>query len=384
MDVITRENLRELAERQAQWCVTIYMPTHRKRPDTQQDPILLKNLLAQVQEQLQKKGVRGPDARDLLAPAQQWLEDQTFWNFQGDGLAVFAAPGLFRYYRLPQRFQEWLTVSDRFHLRPLLPLVNGDGRFYVLALNQKGVRVLEGSRWHTRELELAQVPATLADVIKREELEKELQVHTHHQARETGKGEGMFHGHGPGGEVLKTQLLRFFQEIDRGLHDLLKDKKSPLVLAGVDYYFPIYREANTYNFLVEGGIEGSPNGMNPQELHDRAWKLVEPVFHKKEQDALAAYQQAIGTGRASADPADILRALQQGRVATLFVATNQHRWGRFDPATGATEMHDRQQSGDQDLLEYAATQTLLTGGAVYTLPPEQMPGKNLVAAVYRY
>jgi hypothetical protein len=386
MDQISREQLRQLAERKGQWCVTLYLPTHRARPDAQQDPIRLKNLLGQAQEQLQSRGVRGPDARSLLAPAQQWLEDQTFWVHQGDGLAIFAARDFFQFYRLPLPVEEFVLVNDRFHLKPILPMIDGDGRFFVLALSQKGVRVLEGSRWSIRELDVAQVPTSLAEALKYDDIEKQLQLHTHHQEQRegSGKGEGMFHGHGPGGEIHKNQLLRFFQKIDRGLHDLLHDKRSPLVLAGVDYYFPIYREANTYNFLVDGRIEGSPNGMNSKELHDRAWKVVEPVFRKKKQDALDAYHQALGTGRASNDLQDIFRALQQGRVGTLFVALNRHQWGKLDSQAGAVEPHKEQQPGDVDLLDQAALQTLLTSGTVYPLPPDQMPGGVQAAAVYRY
>lgn len=387
MDLLSRDNLRELAEKTGKWCVSIYVPTHRASRETAQDRTLLKNLLDQAEAQLTARGLRGPDARDLLAPGRALLEDAAFWVHQSDGLTLLLAPGHTKVHRLPIKFRGLLVVGERFHLTPLVPMLNGDGTFYVLALNQKHVRVLQGSRWSVRELELARIPTSLAEALKYDVLEKELNLHTHHhQGNEYGgKGEAFFHGQGAGGDdTHKRRLRQYFQQIDRGLHELLHDKRAPLVLAGVDYYFPLYREANTYNFLVDGGIEGSPNGLNPQELHDRAWPVVEPVFRKKEQEALAAYQQAIGTGRASGDLPDILRAARDGRVGTLFVMRDRQQWGKFDPQTGGAELHNESQAGNQDLLDLAAVQTLLNSGAVYVLDPAQMPGKAVAAAVYRY
>jgi hypothetical protein len=45
--------------------------------------------------------------------------------------------------------------SDRFHLKPLLPLLTGDGRFYILALSQNQVRLLQGTRYSVRGLYLS-------------------------------------------------------------------------------------------------------------------------------------------------------------------------------------------------------------------------------------
>lgn len=37
----------------------------------------------------------------------------------------------------------------------------------------------------------------------------------------------------------------------------------PLVLAGVEYLLPIYRRANTYPYLLDGGVTGNPEGRRP-------------------------------------------------------------------------------------------------------------------------
>ncbi|MCZ7666924.1 MAG: hypothetical protein M5U34_06735 [Chloroflexi bacterium] len=68
----------------------------------------------------------------------------------------------------------------------------------------------------------------------------------------------------------------------------------------------------------------------------------------------------------------------------MFVALSQRLWGRFDPETGTVELHQEQQSGDDDLLNTVAIQTMINGGTVYAVPLEEMPDQTVLAAVYRY
>ena len=94
MDLLDRNTLWSLMEEGAERCVSIYLPTHRAGSDIQQDPIRLKNLLRRAEESLGAGGMRGAAARELLQPARELIDDRAFWHYQGDGLALFVAPGM--------------------------------------------------------------------------------------------------------------------------------------------------------------------------------------------------------------------------------------------------------------------------------------------------
>jgi hypothetical protein len=47
-------------------------------------------------------------------------------------------------------------------------------------------------------------------------------------------------------------------------------------------------------------------------------------------------------------------------------------------------MGEKDEEGSEDLLDFAAVQTILSDGAVYILEGDEMPGGNKAAAVYRY
>ena len=135
MDLLSRNDLKKLAESHGQLCVSIFMPTYRAGRQVEQNAIRFKNLVRQAEGNLIACGLRAPQAQELLKPAQTLLGQTLFWRNQADGLALFVSSLMFVHFRLPLGFEELLVTTNRFHLKPLLQLLNGDGSFYLLAFN---------------------------------------------------------------------------------------------------------------------------------------------------------------------------------------------------------------------------------------------------------
>ena len=378
MDRISRDELQTFLIRQPERCISIFMPTHRYGRDTEQDPIRYKNLLQDVEKRLLAKGLRNPDVRALLKPADDLLQDTNFWRYMSDGLALYITADELHTYRLPLPFEELAVIGDRFHIKPLLPFFTNDGHFFILALSQNQVRLLEGTRHNVDEIKLESLPESMADSLQFSQFQKQLQVRSG-----GGDAGAMFHGHDPSDDE-KTHILRWCHMIDDSLRVLLAGEESPLVLAGVESLLTIYQAANSYPHLVEQGVLGNPEELSPAELHTQAWSLVEPHFRNAEEKALAQYQQLKNHGRTTTYMQEALQAVGQGRVELLFVALGEQTWGTYAAETQVINVHPERQPGDEDLLDLVAIQTLLHGGVVYMLPLEQMPDQALLAAVYRY
>lgn len=379
MHLLTKNDLNELIQVQGEWCVSFFMPTIRAGVEVQQNPIRFKNLLRTAENRLEKLGVRASEIEKFLRPAQALLSDPEIWRYAGDGLAVFLSPEDVTYFHLPLTFDELVVVKERFHIKPLLPLLSGDGQFYVLALSQDEIRLLEGARYSVAEVELEGVPESLAEALQLDETERQ-------QLRTVGSQGAIFQGYGESSDTGDKQIRRFFQRVDRGLRDLIADKHIPLVLAGVDYLLPLYREANSYPYLLEEGLTGNPEMLSAKELHRRAWDLVKPLFTREREERVAQFQQLAGRGdpRACTSLKQTLVAAHQGRVATLFVPLDVRLWGNYDPEKIALHVHPEMQPGDQDLLDLAAVKTFANGGAVYAVEQAQVPGGERLAAIFRY
>lgn len=392
-DLFNREALASLLAEETGPCVSIFMPTYRKGVDTQQGPIRLKNLLAEAEAQLVAHGERAPDARTLLALAQALLGDGPFWQQQSVGLAVFLSPGATNLatFRVPLDLEELVIVGQRFHVKPLLPLLSSEGSFYLLALNQSGVHLYQGSRFSLSKVELTDdTPKSLDDELQYDEFTRSLQFHTGTgQNRPSGDRNAMFFGSGDDGDeaIQKQNILRFFQHLDDGVRSAIPTGDGvPLVLAGLEVLQGIYRQANEYKFLLEEGVEKDVDTLSMEELHAQAWPLVEPIFQQARSDALDAYHHLVGTNDARAGQAleEIVSAAYFQRIDTLFTTVGTQRWGCFYADANRVELYDEAQPGAEELLDFAAVHTLLNGGAVYVLEPSEMPNGAPLAAIFRY
>lgn len=395
MDLFDREDLRRLAESQSEAAISIYMPTFRVEADAQQNPTRFKNLIREARDHLRANGHKDLDIDTLLADARRRLDDSAFWRMQNEGLAVFITPDQTEFYRLPLHFDEIAIVGERFHLKPLFPLIATNNRFYLLALSLNDVRLYQGTHEAVSEIESAEIPSDIVEAIRQyEDPEASLQMHT--QNRATGNGNASrsdvaFHGQGGDaedrGRSPKQELKRFFHTIDDGVHDTLGGENVPLLLAGVSEYLPLYRDVNGYPHLIEDNIvAGNPEALHPTELHDKAWSHVEPLFQEAQTDAVERFEQLFyQDGDLASDHFhEIVPACAYSRVETLFVPIGQHRWGAFDASANTVELHESQEPSDEDLLNYAAVHAHLNGATVYALRPENMPGGRSIAATFRY
>ncbi|MBX3014287.1 MAG: hypothetical protein KF832_22380 [Caldilineaceae bacterium] len=396
MDLVTKESLLELLSEEQGPCISIYLPTERKSIETQQSPIRLKNLLNEVAATLAARGERTNDIQELVAPAHDLVNNRRFWQYQSDGLALFLSSDRLVTYRVPFPFPEMAMVNGRFYLRPLLPLVDGDGTFYLLALRQGGVRLLQGSRFQLTEVELDdETPNSLAEALRYDEFESNVRFHigsrpsTGSTRAAPDRGNPIYHGQGGAGDDanLKEQVTRFFRQLDNGVRDRLEDStQPPLLLAGIDSLRGLYRQINQYQGLVDEDVTIDPETLELPALHQRAWEQIGPRFDAKRQEALDAYHHLAGNQdpRAAAALPEIVAAAYFQRVDTLFLAQSGTKWGTFDPATNQVEQHDVPQPGDEELLDFAAVHTVLNGGSVYIGPVETLPAGKQVAAILRY
>jgi len=80
MQIISREEFRELLNYSGDHCVSIFLPTHRSgvAVNEKQDAILFKNALQAVSANLQDKGVAGEIIEALLKPAFELYKNEVF------------------------------------------------------------------------------------------------------------------------------------------------------------------------------------------------------------------------------------------------------------------------------------------------------------------
>ncbi|AFZ31487.1 hypothetical protein Glo7428_2998 [Gloeocapsa sp. PCC 7428] len=388
MPLLNIDELKALVENPQSPCISLYMPMQKAGPEVRENPIRFKNLIREAEARLEAIKMPQTDAVELFKQAHE-LDTPDFWENQDRGLVIFISPTVFRYYQLPIEFEELVVVSKQFHLKPLLQLIDNDNRFYILALSQDNIRFFEGTPYSIKEVEVPNMPKSLDEALGYDETASSGQFRIATSRGGTANAmtqPGSFHGQGsPDRDQHQKDILQFFHLVDDAVCQKLKNQKAPLVLAGVEYLFPIYKETNEYPHLVEEGINVNVDIVKPEELQDKALPIVEPLFHQAEKEAIERYQElaGAGTGKASNDVKEIVSAAYFQRIDSLFVPVGQKLWGEFDPDTMAVELHSEPEPDDEDMLDFAAIHTLLNGGTVYALDPEDVP-QSPAAAIFRF
>jgi hypothetical protein len=119
VDIPTSADILTLTSHQGGACVSIYLRTTPVTQETKGDRIELKNLAKQAVHQLQ---AAEKDKRTVATVAEQLddlVDDDEFWRFQANSLAIFVTPENARTFRVPNALKPMVVVSDRFHVKPL-------------------------------------------------------------------------------------------------------------------------------------------------------------------------------------------------------------------------------------------------------------------------
>jgi hypothetical protein len=385
VDLFTEDDLRELISVHFDNCISIYLPTIRSGAEMQQNPIRFKNQVTEAEKQLMERGLRRATAATLLDPAKRLLENEAFWQKQGDGMAVFIALGIFKVYRLPVSFHQITNIAPSFHLKPILSSLTGNTRFYLLDLNIDRVRLFAGSRFSFFQIRSDKIPAGIKETLQFDIMDSRTQFAS--KPSMASNNNITVFGYGRITDNRKALIKAYYDQVSKAVTEIIQNTNAPLLLIGTDYLHSLYKEANQYWNLIEDGIQINPQNLTDEEIFHLAWPVVEPLFQSNRLRDTNLYKQLSGEQKPIAvnDLKTIVSGSMHGRIGTLFIKNGTTNvWGKFKEDKLDIEVHDEKKPGDEDLLDKAAINTMLRGGTVYIVEPEDMPDRTPAAAIMRY
>jgi hypothetical protein len=329
-------------------------------------------------------GYPGEQLNELLRPLEEVADNAEVANRSDETLILLRSADVFREFRSSGRLAEVVNVNDEFHLRSLLPLLAKSRDFFLLALSQNNMRLLHCTDSTSGEVSLpAGTPTNLEEFRAIRQPDHVLDSRAA-AGPASGSSKGITFGTSSDNDDKDQYLLHFFRAIARGVADVLRDSGAPLVVAAVDHELALYRTVNTYQNVIEPGVQGAPDGMKGGEMHRRAIELLRAQPPNAVQRAMEGFDKAAGTGHASSHAQEIVRAAYEGRISYLFVQENAEYRGNFDEVRRKVKRHDDGVTPQHDLLNEAVVQTIRHGGEALVLPGKDMPNGVPVCALFRY
>ncbi|MCJ8498181.1 hypothetical protein MVI27_07905 [Chryseobacterium salipaludis] len=350
------QKLKMLQDVNAKNCITIALNTHRTLPDNQKDGILLKNLIKEAENKL-KDTVDKKELDDTMKVLQD-LESQIDHRHNLESLLLFvnAEKNISEYVRLTIPVQNQVDIADHFALRDLLRAEALETHYLILVLTQHKARLLEaqddaliqeyGGDFPYENTEYFAIPGPEAANAQRQ-----------------------------------TSLMQeFFNRTDKFVNNIRKEQKLPVfIVTEAENYGDYLKIADEKESICEVYLNGNYQDEKAAAIVREVWPIMKKETEKKQAAKFQSLQDAVGRGTFLSDPGEIKRAIEEGRVQTLFLEEQ-----RAEAEGGRTEEDDEQATANIQPYDDLLHQNLKFGGKAVFLPAGQLREFQGIAAVTRY
>jgi len=386
---LTPERLKQLAESTAsasnQTVVTIVMPTHISGRETRQGGVRLNQLVEKAEELLEQRGEATGEAIDTsqLQPLRSLTKDDSFWQHQGDGLALIADGNDVDAFQLHGQVDEFVYVGRHPHLRRLALDASQMSSFFVLQLTWHEARLdlVQGNQWQAVETDL--LPVTYEDLIVARDPEVQLQHAAQQSIRQGQQGSraATFHGHGEGESKIEADRRNYLSRVSERVESAMRGSEFPLVIVATDELVGHFRKMSSLS--IAETISSSPESLDQQTMKRRCNEAMSdwPGDYVREQ--LERFGTAKAQQQGSGELQDVVLAASRGRVDTLLLTNGNPRWGHLDHQQSTVQQHDQHQPDSADLVNEAVVHSIQGGAQTIAVDPDAIGNEDL-AAIYRY
>lgn len=368
VDIPTRNEFSLLANQRADACVSIYLKTTPVTQGVQATRIEMGNLIKEAQAQLEAAAFDKKRLAALLDGLNDLLDDDKFWRFQANSLAVFASPDSIRTYRLANDLVSMVQIADRFHIKPLFRAVAFPHTAFILALSENAVRLFEiNADQPAVEIEVPQLPTDMASSVGY-----------------TSSNERAFSGRIHGMEGRNVRLQQYVRQVEAALRPMLAGRETPLILAATGRLADLFKQICSYPNLLPETIAVSPDHLAEAELTTRARPVLDNAYAKQIADIKALFEKRTGERRTTTDISDAARAATFGAIQTLLVDINAVVPGFVDDETGEVSFVDANDAKAYGVIDEITARAFASGATVVGVRREDIPGGHDLAAILRY
>ncbi len=338
--------LKKIKNIYAEGCVTVIMNTHRTRPDNSKDPLLLKNLLKEAQERLDRefdKRFAGTVMGNLNAAA-----DKIDHNYNLESLILFANTEFSDFTRLPVGVTDRVVIDSTFATRDLVRAMRQESSYYVLVLSRQQARLIEAHNDRVIEEKSGAFP-----------FENGLYT-TDKEKLTSNKGQD-------------NLIEEYFNRVDKLVNETVRDNPLPVVISTETRNYDHYIKVADNRDIILGHIAGNRDLDKAIHIVPDAWEFVQEEVRKKNDIRIAELKKAVSANRFESDSNEIWKAIKEGRGNTLFV-----KKGFYLPV----ELEDGRKS--DDIIDEMIEQNLAFGGDVVFLEGDELEKFQNLALTTRY
>ncbi|MFE7074914.1 chemotaxis protein [Streptomyces sp. NPDC057620] len=362
--LLSPATLTELRRPRPYPAVSVLTPTHRREPDNAQDPVRLRNVLAEAKKQLEADPAVTRERRtDVVDQLEQALAEVDLSHSE-DGLAIFAAPGEHQVWSLARTVPERVVLSDTFLTRNLVAAQAAESPFWVLTVSADRISLWSGGAERVTEAATAGFP--MARSLEPQDVEREERV----------------------GEVPSTfrdeETRHFLRDADTVLAAVLRSDPRPVYVAGEQAALSLLGEVGN----VTKDAVHVPHGGLGHAGAEAVWQAVRPLVTAEDrrnvETVTAELENAKGRRAFAAGVDELWQHATAGRVGLLAVEENYRVTVRDDGGDHLVPADGDDLDARHDIVDEIVEQCLDTGAQVRFVPDGTLAEARGIAGVLRY
>jgi hypothetical protein len=343
--------------------VSVLTPTHRREPESGQDPVRLRNVVTEARRRLESDPAVTRERRnEVVAQLDRALAEVDLTHAE-DGLAIFAAPGEHQVWSLARAVPERVVLSDTFLTRNLVAAQVAERPFWVLSVSADRVTLWSGGEDRVVEDRSGGFPLQR----RRENFDAERQMRI-------GDLPSTFRDEG---------TRQFLREADTAMSAVLREQPRPLYVTGEQAALSLLDEAGSVARCAVHVPRGGLAHAGPEAV----WQALRPLLEAEARKDTAAVLQELTSARGrrtyAAGLDELWQSAREGRVRLLAVEEN-FRATVSDLGSHLVPAVPGDLDSREDIVDEIVEQCLETGAEVRFVPDGALGDANGIAGVLRY
>ncbi|MFE0677532.1 chemotaxis protein [Streptomyces sp. NPDC058867] len=344
--------------------VSVLTPTHRREPENAQDPVRLRNVVADAKKQLESDPAVTRERRaDVVRQLEEALTEVDLTHAE-DGLVIFAAPGEHQVWSLARTVPERVVLADTFLTRNLVSAQAAERPFWVLSVSADRVTLWNGGGDRVVEERAGGFPLTRStDNFDAERQERIGDLPS------TFRDESTRH---------------FLRDTDTAMGRLLRSHPRPLYVTGETAALSLLDEVGS---VTHGAVHIRHGGLADSSA-ETVWQAVRPMVtadSRRSTDEVARdLESARGHKTYAAGLDEVWQSAREGRVRLLAVEENYRATVRDDGGDHLTPAESGDLDAREDIVDEIVEQCLETGADVRFVPDGMLGDATGIAGVLRY
>lgn len=293
--------------------ISIYMPTHRSKPDNLQDPIVLKNLLQDLEKSLIEQYPRRTWETTLKNLYELQKGVQSFWQYGKDGLAILAVDDEIEIFQLYYQPAPKVFLGENFHIISLLAYLETYDEVLVADLSKDRVKLYLANRYTNEPFESEAIKTSFPELFDDFDSNASLNFGSY-----TGN-ESAYHGHRAKPEEVEKDREKYFRYLDTTFGEIYKLEKRPVLLAGTVENIAAFKNVAKENVYLSAEVPKPLDSLDQKATQEALKEAMNPLLQKDREDLAGRLNKAIAGELVLHKTHDIEKAAAEGRIAELIV-----------------------------------------------------------------